>query len=129
MTTKNVYTFPIIQQSDNKQLNQDNKQNDSDTDNTNPSLCIPRILENVNQRDIRAIFDKLKLGNINRIDVVERRTDKGEQYKRAFIHFNNWYTDESTINIKQRLVDGKDIKIVYNNPWFWKVSINKWHKS
>jgi len=93
--------------------------------NENPSLCIPRILENVNYKYIRDIFEKIKLGNINKIDIIERKTERGERYKRVFVHFHNWYTDEVTTSIKERLISGKDIKIVYNNPWFWKVSINK----
>ena len=99
----------------------------NETNELNPSLCIPRILENVNQKYIRDIFNKLHLGNINRIDIIDRKTEKGDHYKRAYLHFHNWYTDDNTINIKERLLSGKDIKIVHNNPWFWKVFINKWN--
>ena len=94
--------------------------------NENPSLCIPRILENVNHKYIRDIFEKLKLGNINRIDIIERKTERGSNYKRVFIHFHNWYTNETATSVKERLFSGKDIKIVHNNPWFWKVSMNKY---
>ena len=93
----------------------------------NPSLCIPRILENVSRNYIRNIFDKMDLGPINRIDVIERKTEKGENFKRAFIHFHKWNTNDSTVAIQERLISGKDIKIVHNSPWYWKVSINKWH--
>ena len=99
------------------------------TNDTNPSLCIPRILENINHKYVRDIFDKLKLGNIKCIDIIERKNQKGELYKRVFIHFHNWYTHENAVNIKARLMSGQNIKIVYNNPWFWKVSINKWSKT
>ena len=60
--------------------------------NPNPSLCIPRIFDKVNRRDIQTIFDKLDLGKISHIDVIERKTEKGQSYKRVFIHFYNWYT-------------------------------------
>ena len=59
----------------------------------NPSLCIPRLLENVSRNYIRNIFDKMDLGPINRIDVIERKTEKGENFKRAFIHFHKWNTN------------------------------------
>jgi hypothetical protein len=101
---------------------------DTNTDVINPSLCIPRIFENVSHRYIRGIFEKINLGPINRIDIIERKTEKGENYKRAYIHFHKWNTNDDTLTIQQRLISGKDIKIVHNNPWYWKVFINKWHK-
>ena len=94
--------------------------------NPNPSLCIPRIFDNVNRRDIQNIFDKLDLGKISRIDVIERKTEKGQSYKRVFIHFYNWYTNDNSEFVRNRIISGKDVKIVHNEPWFWKVSANKW---
>ena len=90
--------------------------------NNNPSLCIPRIFDNVNRRDIQTIFDKLDLGKISRIDVIERKTEKGQSYKRVFIHFYNWYTNDNSEFVRNRIISGKDVKIVHNEPWFWKVS-------
>ena len=99
--------------------------NDTNID-SQPSLCIPRIFEKVNHQYIRNIFEQLDLGKINRIDIIDRRTDKGDTYKRVFIHFHKWYTNDDAVSARQRLISGKDIKIVHDNPWFWKVSANKW---
>ena len=96
-------------------------------DLSQPSLCIPRLA--VGKKDdilsIRSVFEKLKLGKIHHIDIIERKNDKGEAFKRAFIHFERWNDNEETNTIRQKLVSGKEIKIVYDNPWFWKVSANK----
>ena len=96
-------------------------------DLSQPSLCIPRLP--IGKKDdllsIRAVFEKLKLGKIHHIDIIERKNDKGEAFKRAFIHFERWNDNEETKIIRQKLVSGKEIKIVYDNPWFWKVSANK----
>ena len=97
-----------------------------DINDYQPSLCIPRIFENVTQQYIQNIFEQLNLGKINRVDIINRKTEKGQQYKRVFIHFHKWNTNDDSINARHRLLSGKDIKIVYDNPWFWKVSANKW---
>lgn len=91
-----------------------------------PSLCIPRIFSNIKQDFIRNTFEKLGLGKIQRVDLIERRTERGEVYNRAFIHFEKWFWNPDAQEARKRLITGKDIKIVYDNPWFWKVSANKW---
>ena len=53
------------------------------------------------------------------------QTKKGEKYKRVFVHFEYWYNTEEAQKAKARLEEGKELKIVYDDPWFWKVSINK----
>lgn len=91
-----------------------------------PSLCIPRVFKNIKEAFIQSTFDKLGLGKIQRIDLIERQTDRGETYNRAFIHFEKWFWNKDAQEARKRLIMGKDIKIVYDNPWFWKVSANKW---
>ena len=87
-----------------------------------PSLCIPRVYPNINEDRIRKIFDELALGAIERVDIISKTTEKGEKYNRVFIHFRSWYTDGNAGVARERLLNGKDIKIIYDNPWFWKVS-------
>jgi hypothetical protein len=87
-----------------------------------PSLCIPRVFSNVTENHIRSIFDQLELGEIFRIDVISKSTDKGEKFNRVFIHFKQWYSNENADMALERLLNGKEIKIVYDDPWFWKVS-------
>jgi hypothetical protein len=91
-----------------------------------PSLCIPYVFSNITENKIRNVFYQLKLGKIKRIDILKRKSNRGENYNRVFIHFYKWYNDKKVIEIRQRLISGKDIKIVYDNPWFWKVSVNKY---
>lgn len=93
------------------------------TTNTNmPSLCIPRVFPNIDEKRIRKIFDELQIGNIERIDIINKQTEKGEKYNRVFIHFNLWYNNTNANQVRDRLLNGKDIKIIYDDPWFWKVS-------
>ena len=91
-----------------------------------PSLCIPRVFNNVTEPRIRQVFDEIGLGKISGIDIKERKNEKGEAFKRVFIHFEKWYWNEDAQAARRKLISGKEIKIVYDNPWFWKVSASKW---
>ena len=94
-----------------------------------PSMCIPRVFESISERQVREVFDQLDLGQLDHIDIIERRSDKGEKYKRIFIHFSRWYWNDDAITARRRLIEGKDIKVVYNMPWFWKISANRWNNN
>jgi hypothetical protein len=91
-----------------------------------PSLCIPRVFNNITEARIRQVFDDLGLGKISRIDIKERKNEKGESFKRVYVHFDKWFWNEDAQAARRKLVSGKEIKIVYDNPWFWKVSASKW---
>jgi len=94
-----------------------------------PSLCIPRVFNNISEDRIRRIFDELSLGRISAVDIKERRSEKGESFKRVYIHFEKWFWNENAQTTRKKLISGKEVKIVYDNPWFWKVSASKWAPS
>jgi hypothetical protein len=58
--------------------------------------------------------------------MIERRNEQGESYKRVFIHFEYWFNTRESHAAREKLCAGKEIKVVYDDPWFWKVSINNW---
>ena len=91
-----------------------------------PSLCIPRVFNNIDETRLRRVFDELELGKIHHIDIIVRKNDKGEAFKRVYIHFEKWSWNENAQAARRKLISGKEIKIVYDNPWFWKVAANKW---
>jgi hypothetical protein len=92
---------------------------------SNPSLCIPRVFPNITEQRVRDTFDALGLGNIKRIDMVPRTSDSGDKFQRVFIHFDRWYDNETAQRAMTRVLDGKEIKIIYDEPWFWKASMNR----
>jgi len=86
-----------------------------------PSICIPRIFNNsLTKKDISTVFNKYKLGPISRIDLVNKHNNT-----RAFIHFNYWFDNQKNSDIKDRLLSGGSINIIYSKPWFWKCSVSK----
>ena len=92
-----------------------------------PSLCIPRVFKKITKEDIASVFRDLNLGRIQRIDLIARTNDKGEIVKRAFIHLT-WNQSANATRARERLLCGNDIKVLYDDPWFWKVSANRAQK-
>lgn len=88
-------------------------------------LCIPRVFNYIRDIDIRDTFKSLNIGTIEKIDMI-RTKDKG--FNRVFIHFSKWYDTDNAITVKERILNGKDVKIIYDSPWFWKVSSSIAHK-
>ena len=87
------------------------------------SLCIPRVYPNISEGRIRKIFNDLGLGVIERIDIVSKTSEKGERFNRVFIHMGQWFKNSNAVFARERILGGKDIKIIYDDPWFWKVSV------
>jgi len=90
-----------------------------------PSMCIPRVYSNIGEGRIRKIFDELNIGVIDHVDIVSKTTEKGERFNRVFIHMDRWFHNSNASVARERLLGGKDIKIIYDDPWFWKVSAFK----
>jgi hypothetical protein len=90
-----------------------------------PTLCIPRLFNNVTEEIIRITMNNLRLGVIHKIMIINKKNKYGDNFKIAFIHFKKWNTDERTNNIRENLIKGKEVKIIYDDPWFWKVSAYK----
>ena len=91
-----------------------------------PSICIPRVFTSTTRRDIYDVIEKLKLGAVDRIDLVPKVNDRGEQYNKVFIHFKVWNTKDATaVATRDKLLKGEEIKIVYREPWFWKCTASR----
>ena len=91
-----------------------------------PSLCIPRAFSNITKDRVYRAFKDVDLGEIDHVDLIERTSDKGERYLRIFVHFRRWYNNRNAMTARDRVLDGKDIKIVYDDPSFWKVFKNNY---
>ena len=83
-----------------------------------PVLCIPRVYPNISESRIRRIFDDLNLGALERIDIVNKNSDKGEKFNRVFVHFRRWNDTENANIARERLLNGKEIKIL-NSSTLW----------
>jgi hypothetical protein len=87
------------------------------------SLCIPRVFNNIGWRRIKQTFIDLRWGFVERVDVCPMGS-----YKRAFVHFapGRWnMQDRSASEALAALCAGDEVKIVYDEPWFWKIGISR----
>ena len=100
----------------------------------NISLCIPRISGNITKKNIEDVIKSLNIGEIKNIELLSKKptasqsevsSAKGEINSCVFIHFKRWYSTENAIKAHELLTNNKDIKVFYNEPWFWKISIYK----
>jgi len=90
-----------------------------------PSICISRMYSNITRRDVTSTFESiLGKGCVDRIDMILKR-DGMQSYQCVFVHFNPSFTHTTrrAAYIAERLNKGKNIKIVYNDPWFWKCTM------
>lgn len=124
----------------------------TNTSLTNPSICIPRVFTNISINEITNVFqNKLKIGPIKKVDVIYNNNNSNyhtinnnqmvdthkkyssqhtpnnivpeHNFKKVFVHFKYW--NDGNDNLKTTLNEGKIIKVVYDNPWFWKCSLTK----
>jgi len=88
-----------------------------------PSLCIPWVFPNITDRRVAYVFKQLHLGEIERIDMVQR-----DNHQRVFIHFKEWSNTRDANTVREKLAKGEEVKLVYDEPWFWKVSASRVNK-
>ena len=91
---------------------------------TNPSICIPRVFPNIDWKRVKNVFEELGMGEVERVDMINKVNDKGEKFKRVFVHFKKWNDDPTTRQVKSKLLSGDSVKVVYDDPWFWKVFLS-----
>jgi len=92
----------------------------------NMSICIPRAFANITEARVRKVFDELGIFSILRVDMVQRKNEKGDAYQRIFVHVKDWTETADAQKAREQLLAGKELKIIYDNPWFWKVFLNTW---
>jgi hypothetical protein len=85
-----------------------------------PSLCIPRVHKKIGETIIRSVLNNSNLGSISQIEIIETQFGK-----KVFVHFDKWFWSQDAQNARRALITGNEIKIIYNNPWFWNVSAKR----
>jgi hypothetical protein len=96
-----------------------------------PTLCISRTHKNIQEGRIFAVFRQLNLGWVGKIDIVPKKmveknpdgTENTKEFVRVFIHFTRWFTNHrQTQQFLERLDSEGFVHIIYDEPWFWKVT-------
>jgi hypothetical protein len=99
---------------------------------THPSICIPRTFTTIRgEQTKRAVFNTfkdLRVGHIERIDTVHKTDNRGERYCTVYVHLKWNMESKLACDTRQKLLDGQDVKIVYDEPWFWKCTMSTMEK-
>jgi hypothetical protein len=84
---------------------------------TNNAICIPRVDNTIPKQKIFETICSLRIGFVERI--IETPLKHDDTGKRVIIKFKTWVDNETSKRITKRFQENKDIKIVYNFPWYW----------
>jgi hypothetical protein len=68
--------------------------------------------------EIEDILNKLNVGNV--LHIQEKPLHNEQNFKRILITIV-WNNNNKSINIMNRLHSGNNIKIIYDEPWYWKI--------
>lgn len=81
------------------------------------STCIARVFFNIRESRIRGVFRTLKCGEIERIDMIKKVGRDKKNFWCVFIH---WKTLSE--EVRSALDKNETVTIVYDDPWFWKMT-------
>jgi len=89
-----------------------------------PSLCIPRVFPNITWQRVKDALEDVGLGEIDRVDMVHKKNEKGESFKRVFVHFKKWATTPEATAAREMVLGGDMFQVTYDDPWFWKIGMS-----
>jgi hypothetical protein len=94
------------------------------------SLFIPRVFPNITKERIIAIFRALDFPVIERIDFLlkngtNKKTGAPQPYNCVYVHFYGASGNHKrVIDDIWKLIRGETLKIMYDEPWYWLVSLS-----
>jgi hypothetical protein len=83
------------------------------------TLCIPRVDSNISKDYIYNVLGKLKVGLISKLTEIPIKNQEG--FKRIIFNIK-WERNEKSNDIRDIIDSRGTFNIVYNMPWFWKIS-------
>jgi hypothetical protein len=95
---------------------------------------LPRRHVNNSQEEYEAIvadfigkqFLYQKVGDVERVDVVEKNTPDGYTFFIAFVHFNEWFDCQRNRELQAKIVSEKERAVLqFHEKWFWILNKNK----
>jgi len=89
------------------------------------SICIPRVSSATDKKYIKTVFEKI-IGLACSIQIVFVDIKNDERFKRVFVNikYNSSTNNNKINNLRERLENGQQLKIVYSDPLFWRCSLS-----
>lgn len=86
-----------------------------------PSIFIPHVFSNTSD-SVESVFVELfGRSSIDRVDIVRH----SEDVCRAYVHFTSWPNTAQGRKLREKLLSGETVKVVYSEPRFWKCVASK----
>jgi hypothetical protein len=94
------------------------------------SIQLPFVFTNITEERINDVFKSLKwaVEDDIRLDIVPRVNRQGQAYNQVYVHFNQGWREDISNDPEAALIAGKEIKITYDSPWYWRIRLNRSHK-
>lgn len=97
------------------------------------SLYVPRMSSAFNEERVRAVFDRLMIGQVTRVDFASinagEHLSPGDRFQKAFIHLSHFYDTESANHLRSSLKTTQDsVRLfpdLFNQKVYWIVLLNK----
>jgi len=88
----------------------------------NISLFIHHVFSNYSADKVAAVFEKLRIGKVDRVDLISKVGKDKKKYYSAYVHFDHWTNNAAARNFQERLFNpNKEARLVYDDPWYWIV--------
>tara|TARA_B100001093_G_scaffold513859_1_gene586652 strand:- start:5987 stop:6271 length:285 start_codon:yes stop_codon:yes gene_type:complete len=84
----------------------------------NVSLCIPKVHKKYDYKWIFKIVNKYRIGKIKKVNIIPYHNSY--YFNKVVIEFEYWFNTTRNIDINKHLINGGNIKIIYDEYWFWK---------
>jgi hypothetical protein len=97
------------------------------------SLYIPRMSSAFNEERVRAVFDRLMIGSVTRVDFASINAgvhlSPSDRFQKAFVHLSLFYDTEAANHLRSSLKTTQDSVRLYpdlfNQQVYWIVLLNK----
>ena len=86
--------------------------------NSKFSICLPWVYHGTSEKKVYSVFKNLGCGTIDNIHFLE-----AGDHQIVFVNFSDWSTDEASTEMREALENGEQVQVVYDEPWYWKVSM------
>ena len=70
-------------------------------------------------------FSHQGIGEVDRVDLVSKKTPDGYTFYIAFVHFNEWFDTVEAHSLQEAIVSGEKAMVHFHKHWFWIVTENR----
>ncbi len=87
------------------------------------SIFIPYAKMTVTREQVAVAFYRNQIGAVKRVDMIRKEEDDRTFYQ-LFVHFEHWFDTDAATNIHNKLHNGEQARMVYDDPCYWNMFAN-----